>query len=89
MIALPENAPGLPPRISDSSNFREIVWGVSDQKHLLSLAEDLSRDRHVDSPFGGEVVDAASGRDSFGYGGHAGEDVGQRLPFAKPFAERV
>jgi catechol 2,3-dioxygenase-like lactoylglutathione lyase family enzyme len=47
VIARPENATGLPPRISESSNFREIIWGVSDQKHLVSLAEDLSRDRAV------------------------------------------
>lgn len=47
VVARPENTPGLPPRISASSNFREIIWGVSDQKHLLSLAEDLARDRVV------------------------------------------
>ena len=47
VIARPENTRGLPPRISEASNFREIIWGVSDQKHLISLAEDLSRDRAV------------------------------------------
>ena len=47
VIACPENTPGLPPRISEQSNFREIVWGVSDQKHLVALAENLARDRAV------------------------------------------
>lgn len=47
VIACPETAPGLPPRISGNSNFREIVWGVSDQKHLVCIAEDLARDRAV------------------------------------------
>ena len=47
VIARAENTPGLPPRISEQSNFREIIWGVSEQKHLLGLAEDLSRDRAV------------------------------------------
>ena len=47
VIVCPENTPGLPPRISENSNFREIVWGVSDQKHLVNIGEDLSRDRVV------------------------------------------
>lgn len=47
VIARPENTAGLPSRIHEKSNFREIIWGVSDQKHLVSLAEDLARDRVV------------------------------------------
>jgi catechol 2,3-dioxygenase-like lactoylglutathione lyase family enzyme len=47
VIVRPETTPGLPPRIGETSNFREIIWGVSDQKHLVSLGEDLSRDRVV------------------------------------------
>lgn len=47
LCAVPEDAPGLASRINAESNFREIVWGVSDRRHLQTLAEDLSRDRDV------------------------------------------
>lgn len=45
--AFAEQSFGLPPPIHEHSNFREITWGVSDRRHLIQLAEDLSRDREV------------------------------------------
>lgn len=49
--------------------------------------EDFAGDRHVDPFLPSEVVDAASGCHSLGDGGHAGEDVGERLAEAEAFAD--
>ena len=43
----PENAPGLPPRFKDGSNFREVIWAVSNKDALAAIGKELSRDREV------------------------------------------
>ncbi len=47
VVVKPENAPELPPRFSDGSNFREVVWGVSTPAHLARIGKELERDREV------------------------------------------
>ena len=47
VVVRPENSPGLPPRFSDGSNFREVIWGVSSAENLARIGEELARDRKV------------------------------------------
>jgi catechol 2,3-dioxygenase-like lactoylglutathione lyase family enzyme len=47
VVIRPDGAKGLPPKLSGGSEFREVVWGVSSQKHLDALGDELARDRSV------------------------------------------
>jgi len=47
VIVRPDGAPGLRPRISDTCQFREVIYGVSSKAHLAGINRDLSRDREV------------------------------------------
>lgn len=55
VVVRPEDAPGLPPRISGGSNFRELIWGVSSRKHLDAIARELARDRKVSADRDGSI----------------------------------
>jgi catechol 2,3-dioxygenase-like lactoylglutathione lyase family enzyme len=47
VVIRPSDAPGLAPKLSAGSEFREVVWGVSSRRHLEALGDELSRDRKV------------------------------------------
>jgi catechol 2,3-dioxygenase-like lactoylglutathione lyase family enzyme len=61
MIVHHEDAPGLPPRFKDGSNFREVLWGVSSAEALRKIGAELARDREVREDAEGTLhsVDAA------------------------------
>ena len=47
IIVWNENAPGLPPRFKDGSNFREVLWGVASAESLRAIGAELASDREV------------------------------------------
>ena len=47
VVVRPEGAPGLRPRIAETSQFREVIYGVSSRTHLAAIERELSRDREI------------------------------------------
>jgi len=68
VVVRPEDSPRLPPKIAAGCNFRELVWGVSDRKHLDAIAQELARDREVTREQDGSI--------------HSMDDCGIHIGFA-------
>ncbi|HEY3917432.1 MAG TPA: hypothetical protein VGL83_06550 [Stellaceae bacterium] len=47
IVVRPSAAKDLPPPISLTSEFREVIWGVGSAKDVARIAAELSRDRDV------------------------------------------
>jgi catechol 2,3-dioxygenase-like lactoylglutathione lyase family enzyme len=47
VIVRPEGARGLRPKVNESSNFREVIYGVSSAAHLRRIGREIARDREV------------------------------------------
>ena len=47
VVVRPDGAPGLRPRIAQTSQFREVIYGVSSRTHLAAIERELSRDREI------------------------------------------
>ena len=47
VVVRPDGAPGLRPKIAETCQFREVIFGVSSRAHLAQLKRELSRDREL------------------------------------------
>jgi catechol 2,3-dioxygenase-like lactoylglutathione lyase family enzyme len=47
VVVRPAGAAGLRPPIAETSQFREVIYGVSSRTHLAAIDRELSRDREV------------------------------------------
>ena len=88
VVIRPSDAPGLPPKLSGGSEFREVVWGVSGPRHLEALGDELSRDRKVDEDKDGTLhtVDDSGVNVGFRVWRHGKEPARSTLPLNVPGA---
>jgi catechol 2,3-dioxygenase-like lactoylglutathione lyase family enzyme len=88
VVIRPSDAPGLPPKLSAGSEFREVVWGVSAPRHLEALGDELSRDRKVDEDKDGTLhtVDDCGINVGFRVWRHGKEPARSTLPLNVPGA---
>ena len=88
VVIRPAAAKDLPPKLSGGSEFREVVWGVSSQKHLDALGDELARDRKVTDDKDGTLhtVDDIGINVGFRVWRHGKEPARSTLPLNVPGA---
>ncbi len=55
IVIRPSRAKDLPPPISPTGQFREVIWGVKSTKDVARIAADLTRDREVHADRDGTI----------------------------------
>ena len=88
VVVRPTGAKDLPPKLSGGSEFREVVWGVTSQKHLDAVGDELSRDRKVSEDKDGTLhsVDDCGINLGFRLWRHGAEPKRGSLPLNQPGA---
>jgi catechol 2,3-dioxygenase-like lactoylglutathione lyase family enzyme len=88
VVIRPSNAKGLPPKLAGGSEFREVVWGVTNAKQLDALEQELSRDRSVTADNDGTLhtVDDCGVNIGFRVWRHGKEPARSTLPLNVPGA---